>query len=97
MVKHVEGLKLKKSTEKSHNVYVRSFSGPKVKCRKDYVKPYIREKNPEYVIFYVGTNELNSELPFEWIAKLIIDISKNTQSDSPIVGRSGHCTSQWQL
>ena len=44
MVKHVEGWKLKKSIDKNHNVYVRSFSGAKVKCMKDYVKPCIREK-----------------------------------------------------
>ena len=44
MVKHVEGWKLKKSIDKNRNVYVRSFSGAKVKCMKDYVKPCIREK-----------------------------------------------------
>ena len=27
-----------------------------------YVKPCIRENNPEYVILHVETNELNSEL-----------------------------------
>ena len=29
---------------------------------KDYVNPCIRNNNPEYVILYVGTNKLNSEL-----------------------------------
>ena len=89
MVKHVEGWKLKKSIDKNHNVYVRSFSGAKVKCMKDYVKPCIREKNPDYLIFHVGTNELTSELPPERIAKSIIDVAKNTQSDSRIVSISG--------
>ena len=56
---------------------------------KHYVKPCIREKNPNYVIFHVGTNELNSELPPERIAKSIIDVAKNTQSDSRIVSISG--------
>ena len=73
----------------NHNVYVRIFSGAKVKCMKDYVKPCIREKNPDYVIFHVGTNELNSELPPERIAKSIIDVAKNTKSDSRIVSISG--------
>ena len=89
MVKHVEGWKLKKSIDQNHNVYVRSFSGAKVKCMKDYVKPCIREKNPDYVIFHVGTNELNSELPPERIAKSIIDAAKNTQSNSRIVNICG--------
>ena len=44
MVKHVEGWKLKKSIDQSHNVYVRSFSGAMVRCMNDYVKPCIREK-----------------------------------------------------
>ena len=88
LVKYVEGWKLKISIEKNHNVYIRSFSGAKIKCMKDYVKPYIHEKNPDNVIFHVGTNELNSELPPEIIAISIIDVAKNTQSDSRIVSIS---------
>ena len=89
MMKHVEGWKLKKSIDQNHNVYVRSFSGAKVKCMKDYVNPCIRKKNPDYIIFHVGTNGLNSELPPERIAKSIIDVAKNTKSDSRIVGIPG--------
>ena len=85
MMKHVAGWKSKKSIDKNHNFYVRRFSGAKVKYMKGYVNPCIREKNPEYIIFHVGTNELNSELQTERIAKSIIDVAKNTQSDSQIV------------
>ena len=53
-VKHVEGRKLKNSLWNSHNVYVRSFLGAKVKCMKDCVEACIRENNPEYVILHVG-------------------------------------------
>ena len=60
-----------------------------VKCMKDYVMPCIREKNPNYVIFHVGTDELNSELLPERIAKSVIDVAKNTKSDSRIVSISG--------
>ena len=56
---------------------------------KDYVKPCIREKNPDNVIFHFGRNELSSELPPERIAKSIIGVAKNTQSDSRIVSISG--------
>ena len=45
-------------------------------------------KNQDYVIFHVGTNELNSELPPERIAKPIIDVAKTTESDSRIVSIS---------
>ena len=72
MVKDVEGWKLKESIEKDHNVQVRSFSVAKAKCMKDYVKPCIHEKNPDFVILHVLTNELNS--PPERIAKPIIDV-----------------------
>ena len=48
---------------------------------KDYVKPCIRENNSEYVILHVGTNELNSELTTERIAKSIIDVGKNIQTN----------------
>ena len=32
MVKHIEGWKLTKKTDKNHKIYVRSFPGAKVKC-----------------------------------------------------------------
>ena len=88
MVKHV-GWKLKKFIEKDHNVYVRGFLGVKVKGMKDYVKPCICEKNTDYVILHVGTNELSHESPPERVAKSIFDVAKNTQSHSRIVSISG--------
>ena len=75
----MEGWKLKNSLENNHNVCARSFQGAKVKCTKDYVKPCIRENNPEYAILHLGTNELNSELKPEIIAKSVIDVGKNIQ------------------
>ena len=52
---------------------------------KDYVKPCIPEKNSDYVISHVETNELNSELPPERIAILLINVAKSTQSNCRIV------------
>ena len=89
IVKHVEGWKLKTPLGNNHNVYVRSFPGVKVKCMKDYVKPCIREINPEYVILHVVTNELNSELTAERIAKSVIDVGKNIQTNHRTVSKSG--------
>ena len=56
MVKHIEGWKLSKNVDRKHKTYVRSFPWAKVKCMKDYVKPCIRENNPDHVIIHVGTN-----------------------------------------
>ena len=74
-VKHVEGLKLKDSLGNNHNFCVRNFPRAKVKC----MKHFIRKNNPEYVILYVGTKELNSDLTPERIAKSIIHVGKNIQ------------------
>ena len=38
---------------------------------KDYVKPCIRKKNPNYLILHVRTTELNPKLPPGRIAKSI--------------------------
>ena len=57
IVKHVEGWKLSKNVDRKHKVYVRSFSSAKVKPMKYYVKPCIRENNPDHGIIHVGTNE----------------------------------------
>ena len=90
MVKHVEGWQLSKSTYQK--VYVRSFTGAKVKCMKDYVKPCIRENDPDHVIMHVGTNEMNSEPPPERIAKSVIDVAKNVKTDTRSVSISGIIT-----
>ena len=55
---------------------------------KDYVKPCIRENNPEYIILHVGTNELKSESTPERIAKSVVDVGKNIQSDNRTVAIS---------
>ena len=89
MVKEEEGWKLKKFIENEQNAYARSFSRAKVKYMKNYVRPCIREKNPDYAILHVRTHELNSDLPPERIAKPIINIAKNTQSKNLVVSVSG--------
>ena len=69
---------MKKYINKTFNICVRSFPWAKIKCMKDYRKFCIPEKNPDYIIFHVGTNDPNSELPLERIAKPIIDVAKET-------------------
>ena len=70
----IERWKLYKNVDRKHGVYVRSFSSAKVKCMKDYIKPCIRENNPDHVIIFVGTNELDSERQADMIAKSIIEV-----------------------
>ena len=58
MVKHVQGWDIKKRIDNKRKVYERQFSGSKVDCMKDYMKPCIRENNPNNLIFHVGTNDV---------------------------------------
>ena len=50
MVKHVEGWILSKNVDRKHKVYVKRFPSAKVKCVKDYIKPYMKENNSDHVI-----------------------------------------------
>ena len=54
-------------------VYVKDFSGSKVRCIRDHMKPSMREK-PDHTILRVGTNDLNSDRPSYLTAKSIVDL-----------------------
>ena len=56
-----------------HNIYVRNFSGAKVKSMKDYTKPCTREENPNHIILHVGTNDLISDNSPKRVGKSIVD------------------------
>ena len=59
MVKHIQGgWDITKKLEHKHKVYTRQFAGSKGICINDYVKPCIRENNPNQIIFHVGTNDI---------------------------------------
>ena len=81
MVKHIEGWEISRKLKNQHKVFVRSFSSAKVKCMKDYVKPCIRENEPDHIILHVGTNNLSSEQSPERIAKSIVDLAKLSVKD----------------
>ena len=38
-------------------VYVKYFSGAKIKCMEDFIKPMLRE-NQNHFVLHVGTNDL---------------------------------------
>ena len=61
MVKNVNGFLLTRNLNHKCLVKVRSFPGAKVRSLHDFVKPTIRDFNPNQIILYVGTNDLNSE------------------------------------
>ena len=74
-------MEIKKFIRKQSYCLCKKFSESKSQMYEGYVKPCIRENNLEYVILHVGTNELNSELTPERIAKSYIDVRKNIQTN----------------
>ena len=73
MIKHVNGYQVSKKLENC-KVLIRSFSGSKVRCMKDHMKPSMRKK-PDHVILHIGTNDLNSNRAPELITKSIVDLA----------------------
>ena len=61
MIKHLKGYDISAKLKQRHNIYVRPFTGAKVRSMKDYAKSCIREENPDHIILHVGTNDLISE------------------------------------
>ena len=55
---------------------------------KDYIKPCIRENNPNHEIIHVGTNKSDSKRQTEMIAKSIIDVAKSVRTNTRTVTRS---------
>ena len=63
-------------------VYMRQFSGSKVSCIKDYVKPSICENNPDHIIFRVGVKDIPSRENPQVFAQSIIDLAKCVTNDN---------------
>ena len=80
MIKHVNGYEMPKKLENC-KVYVKRFSNSNVRCMKDHMKPSMREK-PDHTILYVGTNDLNSDRPPDFIAKSIADLAIDLKNNS---------------
>ena len=56
MIKHFNDYGISKNSENC-KVLIRRFSGSKVRCMKDYMKPSMRE-NTDHIILHIGTNDL---------------------------------------
>ena len=69
MMKDAKAWELLSKTDHKHSIYVRRFSGAKVKSMKVYAKPCVTVENPDHIIIQVGINELNSKSIPEKVAK----------------------------
>ena len=94
MIKNIKGREISKKLLNA-NVYVRHFSGAKVRCMKDYLKSYLRE-NPDHLVLHVITNDLDSDRSPDLIAKSIVDVASSLKTDkhdvtiSNIITRNDH-------
>ena len=79
MIKHVNGYDMSKKS-KNCKVYEKGFSGSKVPCIKDPMKPSMRQK-PDHTILHVGTNDLNSDTSSDLIAKSMVDLTITLKSN----------------
>ena len=70
IVKKLNGYLLTRKIKHKHLVKVRSFSGAKISCMTDHVKPTLRDINPDHIILHAGTNDLRTENTASQIAKL---------------------------
>ena len=61
MVKKLNDYLLTKKLRHKFLVKVRPFSGAKVSCMVDHVKPTLRDDKPDHIILHTGTNDLRSE------------------------------------
>ena len=99
MIKHWKGYDISAKLKQRHNIYVRPFTGAKVRSMKDYAKPCIREENPDHIILHVGTNDLSSENNAERVGKSIVDLEKSLLSENRKVTISGIIprNDQWNI
>ena len=89
MVKKMNGYRLTRKIKHKHLVKARSFSGAKISCMADHVKPTLRDINPDDIILHAGTNDLRTENTASQIAKATIDLATSLKNDDNTVTVSG--------
>ena len=89
MVRKLNGYLLTRKIKHKHLVKVRSFSGAKISCMTDHVKPTLRDINPDHIILHAGTNDLRTENTASQIAKATIDLATSLKNDDNTVTVSG--------
>ena len=89
MVKKLHGYLLTKKVRHKFLVKVRPFTGAKVSCMVDHVKPTIRDDKPDHVILHTGTNDLRSEKTASQIARSITELAMSLKDNDNSVIVSG--------
>ena len=75
------GISSRKKVRHKFLVKVRPFTGAKVSCMVDHVKPTIRDDKPDHVILHTGTNDLRSEKTASQIARSITELAMSLKNN----------------
>ena len=89
MIKKFNGYFLTRKVRHKYLIKVRSFSGAKVSCMVDHVKPTLRDDKPDHIILHVATNDLRTEKTASQIAKSIMDLTTSLKNNGNSVILSG--------
>ena len=89
IVKKLNRYLLTRKMKHKHLVKVRLFSGAKISCMTDHVKPTLRDINPDHIILHAGTNDLRTENTASQIEKATIDLATPQKNDDNTVTVSG--------
>ena len=89
MIKKLNGYLLTRKIRHKHLVKVRSFSGAKISCMTDHVKPTLRDINPDHIVLHAGPNDLRTENTASQMAKATIDLARSLKNDGNTVTVSG--------
>ena len=70
-------------------VKARSFSGAKISCMTDHVKPTLWDINPDHIVLHSSTNDLRTENTASQIANATTDLVAALKNDGNSVTVSG--------
>ena len=80
MIKKLNGYFLMKKVRRRYFIKVRSFSGTKVSCMVDHVKPTLRDNKPDHIILPAGTNDLRTKKTTSQAAKSFMDLTTSLKN-----------------
>ena len=83
------GISSRKKVRHKFLVKVRPFTGAKVSCMVDHVKPTIRDDKTDHVILHTGKNDLRVEKIASQIARSITELAMSLKDNDNSVIVSG--------
>ena len=80
IIKNINGYELSNQAKRV-KIYVKSYSGSKIRWMEDHAKPTSRT-DPDHIILHVGTNNLPTRKNTDEIAKSIVQLASALKTKS---------------